>query len=803
MSIPRRKCLADTLRKIQFALPLLLAGGTIPACSAETSSSDDDLSALAAVVSPAGGVAPDCSALSSPIFQVVNPQLKTNLLTASQNEAQKAASSYGFTEDHGTPFYASVTSAGGLLGAHRMYNSTTHDFFWTINSAEIALAVQKYGYADQGINFYVSASAGSCTQPVYRFLSGNVHRFAVSQADRDALTASGWKLEGVMFYAAVKGAGGTDTGCSDPSAVPGAAPIGTTRYTLENPSNALYVDPINGNDANRGTEAAPFLTLKNAVRKAAAGQTIVLRGGTYHEIGIVITTPNLTIQSYPGEAVWLDGSTVVSGWAQEGNAWVHSGWTAKFGSDPTFSWGAPDSTAPSWQFVNPEFPMAAHPDQVWINGARQAQVATLGEVVPGKFFVDYATSKLYIGSNPAGVEVRASDLGSPTDGHTGAPKGAAMTVTSAPNVTIRGIGVRRYATAVPDLGTIYVNNQSAGLRFENVEIADNAAVGMSMSDVPDATLQNVSAHDNGLAGIMTTYCDRLLVDSVSATQNNTESFNSAPAAAGMKVVRSRDAIVSNSRMADNRAIGLWFDEDCYNMTVVSNEFSNNSMIRHQEDAAPGTSYLGSNQAHGLMIEISGTGNVANNRFLYNGTVDLYVLMSDSINIWNNTMVGGKVGLKVQNGQGRTRTWTLPSGYPVLSWVVDNVTVSNNILGGSSANLVTLKDDTGQRTGTVGVTLNGNVYWRADAASPKDMISSLKGSTYPTLAAFIAATGQDSQSVERTGAASVDANGYATADLQNQANTIAKPIPTAIATVMQVSANAKILGPVPAGCSGQN
>jgi len=152
-------------------------------------------------------VDPDCSALSSsPIFQVVNPKLKTNLLTASQNEAQNAASSYGFTEDHGTPFYASLTTASGLVGAHRMYNSKTNDFFWTINSGEISSAVQNYGYVDQGINFYVSASSASCTQPVYRLLSGNVHRYAVSQADRDALTAGGWTLEGVMFYAAVKSA---------------------------------------------------------------------------------------------------------------------------------------------------------------------------------------------------------------------------------------------------------------------------------------------------------------------------------------------------------------------------------------------------------------------------------------------------------------------------------------------------------------------------------------------------------------------------------------------------------------------
>jgi hypothetical protein len=85
-----------------------------------------------------------------------------------------------------------------------MYSPKTNDFFWTINLGEIASAVQNYGYVDHGINFYVSDVASSCTQPVTRFVLGSAHRFAVSQADRDALTASGWKLEGTAFHAVVK-----------------------------------------------------------------------------------------------------------------------------------------------------------------------------------------------------------------------------------------------------------------------------------------------------------------------------------------------------------------------------------------------------------------------------------------------------------------------------------------------------------------------------------------------------------------------------------------------------------------------
>jgi len=140
----------------------------------------------------AAAVSPNCSALSSsPIFQVVNASTKASLLTSSKDQAGSAPT---------TLFSASQTSATGLVGAHRMYNASSKDYFWTISSNEVASAAKNYGYVDQGISFFVSSAAATCTQPVYRFQSGAMHRFAVSQADQNALKDSGWKSEGIVFY---------------------------------------------------------------------------------------------------------------------------------------------------------------------------------------------------------------------------------------------------------------------------------------------------------------------------------------------------------------------------------------------------------------------------------------------------------------------------------------------------------------------------------------------------------------------------------------------------------------------------
>ena len=52
-------------------------------------------------------------------------------------------------------------------------------------------------------------------------------------------------------------------------------------------------------------------------------------------------------------------------------AWRADGWTAQFDHSPTYTKGAPDNTAANWSFVNASYPMAAYPDQLWIDGVAQ------------------------------------------------------------------------------------------------------------------------------------------------------------------------------------------------------------------------------------------------------------------------------------------------------------------------------------------------------------------------------------------------------------------------------------------------
>ncbi len=66
-----------------------------------------------------------------------------------------------------------------------------------------------------------------------------------------------------------------------------------------------------GDDANDGSEQKPWRTIQHAVRQLQPGETLVVRGGTYHEhvAGTASGTAEkpVTIRGYPGELVVLDG----------------------------------------------------------------------------------------------------------------------------------------------------------------------------------------------------------------------------------------------------------------------------------------------------------------------------------------------------------------------------------------------------------------------------------------------------------------------------------------------------------------
>lgn len=539
----------------------------------------------------------------------------------------------------------------------------------------------------------------------------------------------------------------------------GAGAVGTTRHTV--PAGAVYVS-ADGNDGHTGTKAKPLATVTEAIRKTTTGGTIVLRGGTYRQTFILQPGKQRTVQAYPGEAVWFDGSEHVTGWTADGGDYVRSGWTTEFDASPTYTRGASDNTQAGWGFVNPAFPMAAHPDQVWVDGVAQKQVKTRTAVVPGTFYVDYAADRLYLGTNPSGNEVLASTLT------------RAFRIRAAGTV-IRGIGVRRYAPSVPHMGAVTVEEDGDNVTLEDVAITDSSTTGLHVAGT-GAKLQNVTVARNGMLGASATYADGLKVSGMLARSNNTERFNTSPVAGGIKVGRTRGVEITGSVFADNIGTGVWFDESVRDGQLLSNDLTGNTK-------------------HGTSLEISATFVVADNIIANNGAHGIKVNNTSNVSIWNNTFAGN--GRPVNIVQDARRPATAPGrdprypSDPAMTWVNGPVTVRNNILARTDVSLqganclLCVEDYTSKFSAEqMKVSANGNVYQYDAGKKPRWLVVWSRGSGNPRvftdIKSFAAETGQDRQHLLLAGTAAVGSGWKATSAVTGRASTVAVPLPASVA-----------------------
>ena len=767
------------------------------------------LAALSLATVPAQAAEPAAvSAMRSLVYQRVNPSTGASLLTPWADEARKAASSYGFTVDLGTPFTAATRATTGLSPVHRLYRSAAADFTWAVAGSASFTQARAAGYVDQGVDFYALAQpADGYSQPVSAYLKGTNRRLALASAGQGLLT-DGWRLTGVSFHVPAPAGPPTPTPTPTPTSTrtpvatptpavtptpvatptpvvtptptlpatgaprPGSVPVGQASYPV--PSGAIFAAP-DGNDAAAGTAAAPVRTIARAVAVAPAGGTVVLRGGTYRET-VTLRSKALTLQNQPGEAVWLDGSVPLTAWTTEGSRWS-TPWTTRFDSSPTYTQGAPDNTEPGWQFINPAYPLAAHPDQVFVDGEPQRQVGRLSDVVSGTFYVDQAAGRLWLGRSPQGRTVAASQLQK------------AMSIQAAGSV-IRGMGLKNFAPSVWHMGSVTI--EAPRVRLENVVVTDAATTGISVLDA-DVTLANVTITRSGMLGLHTRFADRLTVVGADISTNNVEHFNQAPTAGGAKAAQSRGITVQNSRFADNDGTGFWEDMSCYDSLITGNTFVGNA-------------------GHGLFLEISAKALVADNLFARNNGFGIIVNNTSDVQIWNNTLVGNSRPLNlVQDDRRNTRRSDpavdprLQWPDPAMPWTLGPVTVRNNVIADANATancLLCVEDYSNQASGAqMRISSDSNLYHRRTATSPAWIVvwARDKGIVDPfvfrTLAEATAKVGQEARGRELTGASILDASDRLGTQAQGLVESVAEPMPQSIAARLGWPTGTKALGRV--------
>lgn len=675
-----------------------------------------------------------------------------------------------------------------------------------------------------------SDSDGSITGYSWTQVSGTAVTLSNASAPQPTFTAPA-TAGSLVFSLTVtdnQGATSTDTVTITvtvpPSGSPiddaGSLPVGSASYTV--PGGAIFM-ATNGNDSNAGTQASPVATLTRAVALVPANGTIVVRAGVYNEgedtqdgaypMGTVIGK-KLTIQNYPGETVWFDGSVpVTNAWTQNGSVWSCN-YDQLFDRSPTFSSGQEDgagyATGAGGYFLSQSRPQASWPDMVLYDGTQLEQVATLGEVTTGKFFVEGATTtgkwfratKLHIGSNPAGHQVRYAN------------KCKLITVNGASSgMTFRGIGIRRYATYTAGWGVFYLQGPTT---LENVVIEDTSASAMFMGgNYSGFTVRKVTARRIGLNFVTTNQADNLLFDRIDVQYCNYSGYNVwGPATRTIAVAKTQFITLKNSIISNNNSNGFWVDQTTNTPICVNSLFENN--VNRPID-----------------YETSSDGIIANCKFIHNGAVTVFINDADTTRMWNNALAenswgvagnGGPFGEStttsvplVQIGQSSRRydisTYSycidsrLPSSYytatPKHQWTINDVEICNNVMARAGVNTYSMiiagnsSDATRSPTrtflGNVNLRIDSNVYhWGGDKPSYPWAFGNgyqANSTIYQTLAAMQAATDKDDNGTFYTNDP-LDSN-YQLTD--GSVHTKAQGLPADIAALIEQPAGAKHIG----------
>ncbi len=544
-----------------------------------------------------------------------------------------------------------------------------------------------------------------------------------------------------------------------------------SNYTI--PAGALFVDAQNGSDTNHGTEAQPFATVAHAIAMAKAGGTIVLRAGTYRErLGTL--NKRLTLQAYPHEQVWLSGSVIVNGWAQDltdrpdGGAWVHTGWTTQF-----------CETCFDPRAIDPAYPNAGLPDQAFMNGKPLKQVTSIAQVAPGTFYVDTANQALYVGDDPtqpnttveASTQVYALQLNSGASGS-----------------AILGIGVEHYSpywNFTPTPAMVIVNGAST-ITFDRDVFAYSASRGLSIYG-PGSHVTNSWFVDNGYTGLHGNKADNVDVENNFVAGNNAEhfwaGFSPAASASGVKFTTTANAVIRNNIFQDNHANGVWFDVSSYNPTIVDN-----LALR--------------NERNGIYVEITAYGIVASNLSVDNGQAGIKLSGTTFVRVYNNTLADNLTyQLSVHDdGRDNTNAAQIAQG---ITWNTASNQLMNNILvapaAGSIGPLLYTEDLDKPKivdASTMITAIDGNVYGRANSHLPVALAAWTRVAPTPVtrfvnLAQLQAATGYDANSIEYIGYATSPifndpANGDYTLLAGSPAIASALPMPDDIAAAVGVS-----------------
>lgn len=337
------------------------------------------------------------------------------------------------------------------------------------------------------------------------------------------------------------------------SQVPTAGSLapGNASYPVPTTGAVCYVS-TGGNDANPGTIGAPKRTVaaaSNAIKEFGTEEnpaTVVLRAGTYHEGTYQPGNGyHLTWQAYPGEAVWFDGSSVITGWTANGTG----GWTTAY--------TAPGVPALGNDKIGDD-PYALLPDMLFMDGEELYQIADGTVPAAGQFSVNRTSNTITVGTNPSGHVMRVSDL--------------VYVLFSGSRVNLKGLGFRRYRCAgSPSLHTaFYWGGTSQDTVVENCwfeQMGRNAMyVGKDRSQLKQLTFKKI-----GQTAVLAGDIDDFLLERSYFHRTDTGKWKTQPTSGAIKLTVARRPVLRYNVMEySHNGNQMWLDVSCTQCDIYGN-----------------------------------------------------------------------------------------------------------------------------------------------------------------------------------------------------------------------------------------
>ena len=227
----------------------------------------------------------------------------------------------------------------------------------------------------------------------------------------------------------------------------------------------------NGSNDNPGTKAKPWKGLQHAINQMKPGDTLLIRGGTYHQAAfgtlynsdnpIVKTNETTTISSYGNEKVTFSGrlekeEVILGKWKKIGRK--------------------------KWQVnVNPAYRIL---DGLWVDNQYYPRVEEAEDLVPGKWLFGY-------GDKSAGIHF--------AEEHSDNSKlefflGFMISFHKTPGWSLKGINAVEYNQAGVSIW------QTSRVKVSDCSFSKNRGSGIHSYYAGSLTIENNIAHQNGLHG---------------------------------------------------------------------------------------------------------------------------------------------------------------------------------------------------------------------------------------------------------------------------------------------------------------